>query len=224
MRLELGKDVIASDGEKLGKVDRLVLNSDTNDLIKFVVHKGMFWSDDRIIDLELVSTIDSDGHVHLRVSSDEGEKMPAFVEETFRVASEDESRHLGYGAYMGTAPYAPIWYAPGGATGTYRPGSGPFFDGAETTSGSLETRSNLPANSMSVDTGTDVLGSDGDKVGEVEEVVLDTDGHLSGIIVKAGFIFTHDVNIPAASVDTVTSDHVQLNLTSDEAESRYASK
>ena len=222
MNLELGKDVIASDGEKMGKVDRLILNSDTNDLIKFVVHKGMFWSDDRIIDLELVSNIDSDGHVHLRVASDEEDKMPAFVEETFRVASEDESRNLGYGAYTGTAPYAPIWYAPGGATGTYEPGGGPFFHGAETTSGTLETRSNLPEDSISIDTGTDVVGSDGDKVGEVEEVVMDADGRLSAIIIKAGFLFTHDVNIPATAVDSVAGEHIRLNVTSDEAQSRYA--
>jgi uncharacterized protein YrrD len=222
MNIELGKDVISSDGENLGKVDRLVLNSDTNDLIKFVVHKGMFWSDDRIIDLELVSNIDSGGHVHLRVASDDEDKMPAFVEETFRVASEDESRHLGYGAYTGTAPYAPIWYAPGGATGTYEPGGGPFFHGAESTSGTLETRSNLPDDSISIDTGTDVVGCDGDKVGEVEEVVMDADGHLSAIIVKAGFIFTHDVNIPATAVEVVTGDHVRLNVTSDEAEDLYA--
>lgn len=221
MQIELGKDVIANDGEKLGTVDRLVLNSDTNDLIKFVVHKGMFWSEDRIVDLDLVSQVDSDGNVHLSVPSDDEDTMPTFVEDTFRVANEDETRNLGYGAYFGTAPYAPIWYAPGGATGSYRPGGGPFFDGGEASAGTLETRSNLPENSISIDSGTDVVGSDGDKVGEVEDVEMDNHGHISAFVVKAGFIFTHDVRIPMDAVERISGDHIRLKITGDDAESRY---
>ena len=221
MQIELGKDVVASDGEKIGSVDRLVLDSETNELIKFVVHKGMLWSEDRIVDLELVSGVDADGNIHLHVPSDDEDTMPAFVEDTFRVANDDEASHLGYGSYMNTAPWAPIWYAPGGATGTYRPGEGPFFHGAETTSGTLEHRDNLPENSTSIDTGTDVIGSDGDKVGEVDEILADEAGRVSGFIVKSGFIFTHDVRIPMDAVDHVGHDHIQLKITSDEAENRY---
>lgn len=221
MHIELGKDVIASDGEKIGTVDRLVLDSETNDLRKFVVHKGLIFPEDRIVDIEMVTGSDDDGNIRLSVPSDDDDALPPFVEETYRVASEDEARHLGYGSYMGTAPYAPIWYAPGGASGTYRPGEGPFFHGAETTSGVLETRDNLPDDSMSIDSGTDVVGSDGDKVGEVEEVLVDADGHVSGFIVKSGFIFTHDVNIPISAVDHVAGSHIQLNMTGGEAERRF---
>ena len=221
MKIELGKDVIASDGEKLGSVDRLVLNSDTNDLMKFVVHKGMFWSDDRIVDLDLVSQVDSEGNVHLSVPSDDEDTMPPFVEDTFRVANEEQTSSLGYGAYFGTAPYAPIWYAPGGATGSYRPGEGSFFDAGEASAGTLETRSNLPENSMSIDSGTDVIGSDGEKVGEVEDVIMDNHGQISAFVVKSGFIFTHDVRIPMEAVERISGDHIQLNINGDDAENRY---
>lgn len=221
MQIELGKDVVARDGEKIGTVDRLVLDTETNELIKFVVHKGMLWSEDRIVDLELVSGVDADGNIHLSVPHDDEDTMPKFVEDTFRVANEDEARHLGYGSYMNTAPWAPIWYAPGGATGSYRPGEGPFFHGAETTSGTLESRDNLPDDSTSLDTGTDVIGSDGDKVGEVEEILADENGQVSGFVVKSGFIFTHDVQIPMTAVERISHDHIQLNITGEEAENRY---
>lgn len=221
MHIDLGKDVIASDGEKVGLVDRLVLDSETQNLTKFVVHKGMFWSEDRIVDLDLVSNLDSEGNVHLRVPSDDEDTMPPFVEDTFRVAEEEEARNLGYGAYFGTAPYAPIWFAPGGTGGQYRPGSKTFFDAGEASSGTLERRSNLPEDSYTIDKGTEVVGRDGDKIGEVDELLIDENGNPTGFVVKSGFIFTHDVEIPMDAVDHMSGAHVMLRITGDEAESRY---
>lgn len=223
MKIDLGKDVIAVDGEKIGTVDRLVLDNETHNLTKFVVHKGMIFSEDRIVDLDMVSKVDADGNIHLSVASDDERRLPAFVEDTYRVASEEETRHLEYGTLTGTAPYAPIWIAPGGASGSYRPGEGPFFHGAETTSGTLETRTNLPEDTMTMDTGTDVIGSDGDKVGEIEELVTDEHGNTTAFVVKSGFIFTHDVRIPIEAVERMSGDHVRLNITGDEAEQRYGS-
>ena len=220
MKIDIGKEVIASDGEKIGKVDRLVIDSETQDLSKFIVHKGMFWSEDKIVDLELVSEIDADGNVHLSVPSDDEDTMPPFVEETHRVATDDEVTSLGYGAFVGTAPYAPIMYAPGGASGQYRPGSGPFFDTAET-GGTLEHRTNLPEDSMTIDKGTDVVGSDGDKVGEVEEIIMDANGTTTGFIVKSGFIFTKDVQIPIDLVDHMSGVHIALKVTADEAKNMH---
>lgn len=216
MKIDIGKEVIASDGEKIGKVDRLVLDSDTNNLSKFIVHKGMFWSEDKIVDLELVSEVDGDGNIHLTVPSDDEDTMPVFIEETHRVATDEETSALGYSAFVGTAPYAPIMYAPGGASGQYRPGSGPFFDTAET-GGVLEQRTNLPEDSMTIDKGTEVVGSDGDKVGEVEEIRMDADGKTTGFVVKSGFIFTKDVEIPMDLVDHISGVHIALKVTADEA-------
>lgn len=220
MKIDIGSDVVASDGETIGKVDRLVFDSETQDLRKFIVHKGMFWNEDRIVDLDLVSEIDSEGVIHLKVPSNDEDTMPAFVEETHRVASDEEATSMGYGAFVGTAPYAPIMFAPGGASGSYRPGSGPFFDAPET-GGVLETQTNLPEDSFTIDKGTEVVGSDGDKVGEVEEVVMDANGKPTGFVVKSGFIFTNDVEIPMSLVDHMSGVHITLNVTADEAKSMH---
>lgn len=228
MRIDLGQEVIASDGEKLGTVDRLVLDNETHNLRKFVVHKGMFWGEDRIVDLDLVSEIDSEGNVHLSVPSDDEDTMPPFFEDTFRVADESEAERLGYGHLYASAPYAPIWFAPGGMGGAYRPGdqyepgSDTFFDTpGPPDSGGLETRNNLPDDSFTIDAGTEVVGADGDKVGEVDELLIDEHGNTTGFTVKAGFIFTHEVRIPLDAVDHFSGEHVKLSITGEEAESRY---
>lgn len=228
MHVELGQDVIASDGEKLGTVDRLVLDSETHNLRKFVVHKGMFWNEDRIVDLDLVSQIDGEGIVHLKVPSNDEDTMPPFVEDTFRVADEGEAQRLGYGRFYASAPYAPIWFAPGDSVGgtqpgaQYTPGADTFFDTPAPPPGdTLETRSNLPEDSFTIDAGTEVVGADGDKVGEVDELLIDEHGNTTGFVVKSGFIFTHNVRIPMDAVDHFSGEHVKLSITGEEAESRY---
>ncbi len=221
MRIDIGKDVIASDGEKIGSVDRLVLDSETKDLNKFIVHKGMFWSEDRIVDIDLVSNVDADGNIHLRVPSDDEDTLPAFVEDTHYAPSDDEVRAMGYEAFVGTAPYSPILFASDNPGGSYRPGSGPFFDVADTGPTNLETRTNLPEDSMTIDQGTDVVGRDGDKVGEVDQILVDERGNTTGFVVKSGFLFTHDVQIPIDLVDHMSGERITLKVTGDEAESGY---
>lgn len=221
MRIELGNDVIARDGEKIGTVDRLVLDSESHDLMKFVVQRGFFLREDRIVDTQHIDRIDDKGTIYLNVPSTDDRSLPPFVEESFRVATADEVHHLGYGAYTGAAPFAPVWFTPGSTGRVHRPEDEPLFHGAGASSGVIETRDNLPANSMSIDTGTDVVGSDGDKVGEVDEIFADRDGNVAGFTVKAGFIFTNDVQIPMAAVDQVSGQIVRLNITGQQAEAQY---
>lgn len=226
MQIEIGKNVIASDGEKLGSVDRLVMDNETHNLRKFVVHKGVFWPEDRIVDLDLVSEIDSEGNVHLRVPSDDEYTMPRFVEDTFTAADEQQVTHMGYGSLWGAAPYAPIWFSNEAETthrpsGEYDPGDRPFFDVAEATPAPVETRTNLPEDTFTLDSGTDVVGSDGDKVGEVDEVIFDEQGNPTGFVVKAGFIFKHDIRIPIDAVDHMSGAHVALRMTGHQAEEMY---
>lgn len=224
MQIELGKDVIASDGEKLGTVDRLVLEHESNTLTKFVVQKGFLFPEDRIVDLEMVSSIDTDGAIMLSIPSHDERALPAFVEESFRMATDEELTYLGYDIYTGAAPHSPVWFAPVTPQQQFRPEDESIFRGAQPASGVVETRDNLPDDTVSINTGTDVIGRDGDKVGEVDEVLATPDGRVSSIVVKAGFIFKHDVQIPMAAVDQVGSEHIILNITRDQAESQYGAQ
>jgi len=59
--------------------------------------------------------------------------------------------------------------------------------------------------------GTDVYGSDGDKVGEIVAV------QPSYVVVEKGFFFPTDYYIPTSAVATYDDDKVYLNVTKDEA-------
>lgn len=59
--------------------------------------------------------------------------------------------------------------------------------------------------------GADVVGSDGDKVGEVVNAYPDY------IVVKKGFFFPSDYYVPSSAIANVDEGHVYLNVTKDEA-------
>ncbi|HEV2108860.1 MAG TPA: DUF2171 domain-containing protein, partial [Thermomicrobiales bacterium] len=59
--------------------------------------------------------------------------------------------------------------------------------------------------------GTDVVGVDGEKVGEVVAV------HPNYIVVEKGFFFPTDYYIPTSAISTYDGDKVYLTVSKDEA-------
>jgi hypothetical protein len=62
--------------------------------------------------------------------------------------------------------------------------------------------------------GVEVYGTDGKKVGTIQEVYEDS------FMVKKGIFFVHDYFIPRSYITRVTGDRVELGLTADEARSQ----
>jgi len=63
-----------------------------------------------------------------------------------------------------------------------------------------------------IQTGTDVFGSDGEKIGDVAGVAD------SYFIIEKGWIFTTDIYVPMSAIVTADDDRIELNLTKDEIE------
>src|SRR3712207_5064203 len=59
--------------------------------------------------------------------------------------------------------------------------------------------------------GTDVVGSDGNKVGEVVAV------HQNYVVVEKGFFFPTDYYIPTSAIANYDGDKIYLNVTKDAA-------
>jgi len=64
---------------------------------------------------------------------------------------------------------------------------------------------------LSLRSGMDVKGSDGEKVGTVQDV----EGNY--VVVSKGFFFPQDYYIPTSAITTADEDNVYLNVTKDEA-------
>lgn len=215
MDIQLGKKVISSDGKHVGNVDSLVMDYDTHEVQSIVSHSGILLTVDRIIPIQAVESLDGDGNLLLGMPSAEVDRQQEFVQREFRAASPDEIEPMPVTWATGTGQ-APFYFYPATDSLGYRDDA-PFFSNAPLAPPDVEVESNLPENSTRLSSGTDVVGSDGHKIGTVENVTYSQDGSLTGFVVKAGFLFHHEVNVPADWIESVSDDRVKLRVTADQA-------
>jgi len=78
--------------------------------------------------------------------------------------------------------------------------------------------SNLLTSEVVLHKGSEVVSSDGHKVGTLDEVVFGELGVVDGFVVRAGFLFHHDLRIPVSAVADFGTDKVHLKITKDAAE------
>jgi uncharacterized protein (TIGR02271 family) len=77
----------------------------------------------------------------------------------------------------------------------------------------MRDESRFPGGAWEIDTGWDVFGADGDKVGDVHEV------YPHYIVVSKGFFFPTERYIPVSAISGVEHDRVYLNVTKDQIDS-----
>jgi uncharacterized protein YrrD len=220
MDIELGKAVMTNDGEQVGDVERLIVDPDQRVVREFLIKEGMLLSTERVVDIDLITSIDGDGTIHLSISSDEVESLPPFVENRYVSPTEHELNEMPqawFGAAGGAGGGPLIWGAAGPGRG--EPGQGSMFEPATVPSAHTEPDYPVDQSSVVIDEGTNVIDRDGDSVGTVDEVQYDARGRIAGFRVDAGTIFSKKLNVPLKWVDSMQPDAVRLTVTSEEAES-----
>jgi sporulation protein YlmC with PRC-barrel domain len=196
----LGADVRAADGTHVGRLARVIVGQDDFTLRGVVVKESRRFSghllapESTLISDEIVVPIDAIGKVgHDEVS--------------LTIASADVRRLQPYLSYEAAAPdevgIAQEILTPFGAN----PGS----------PGALEIAAKGPGE-IEIERGESVmLGHDGDKLGEVEDVLVD-DGQLVGAVVTLGRWFKQPVILPRRFLDRSDDSVLFAHLTADDLE------
>ncbi len=191
MTIELGADIIGSDGEKLGVVDSLVVDPTGGQERAIVVRKGWFFPTDKIVPIELVDRVE-DGNVHVRLSSAEADQMMEYMDADYVMPP---AGYYGAGGYMWPAtPYVT---------------RGLMVDD--------EIRERMP-NAVMLSEGTMVIDKDNDEVGRITEIASDEQGRVQGFRVEQGFFRHHERYIPANLVETADDVVVRLSVEKDSLE------
>lgn len=229
MRINLGTKVVTSDGKDIGKIDRLVVDPRTDRMQEFVVRKGFFTEHDIIIPIgEVEDRVGNDDEdtVHLRMTADQVKQLPDFVEHSYMAAPTGMYPGLfGDAVGMGgaTASGGWLWPAPiyepadqGSLGRAGLPADAPLADrsGGEVAPGMMGDRlqESRPGN-VFLSTGTDVKVRGGDKIGTVDELVVDPErGKVTEIIVKKGMFGGKQVRIPTQFIDEIDDDAVYVAL------------
>lgn len=216
MNIELGMDVYATDGDKVGTVEKIVVDSNTKQIHKFILHRGFLTHDDKLVDIDMVTLQDSEG-LRIDLTSDQVNELPAFVEERFVEVPQHERESMPFIVpnAMGAGSY--LYGAPNIGRG-YEGSQDSMFDAAPAAAPVVEVESNIPETDVMISEGTDVYGSDGDKLGSVGNVLVDDSGSITGFVVTKGLIFKKDVRIPIDWVETANESDVRLNMTTAQAE------
>lgn len=81
MQLDMGSHVRTSDDKDAGKVKRIIFDGDTMTVRQFVVDEGIFFSEERMVDIEYIDRIDDDHTVHLKITEDQVNGLTPFVHE-----------------------------------------------------------------------------------------------------------------------------------------------
>jgi len=206
MELKEGTSVFTPGGDEVGKVNRFVLDPATNEVTHIVVQKGWLLPEDKVVPIAMVSTATED-RVVLNQNTEDLDQLPPFEETHYVELNETEITPPG----SPSNEYAPAyyWYPPSGYLG-YQ-GFGPGYYGWPP----LETTRNIPANTIPLKEGANVISSDGEHVGDVERLFVDSESNkATHFVISEGLLFKERKLIPAHWLRSVEENKVYLAVPS----------
>jgi uncharacterized protein YrrD len=186
--IDLGSDVLGSDGEKIGVVDSLVVDPTTGDMQSIVVRKGLLFPTDRIIAARLIERISDDG-VTIALSSDAAAELPEYMDTDYVWPPEGFYGQVGY-----------MWPAASVYTTTV---PDLMVD---------EQIHKRDPNALILSEGTLVVDRNGHEMGHITELATDHLGRVVGFKVEQGIFRHHERYIPAHFAARTEDRLVQLSV------------
>jgi uncharacterized protein YrrD len=202
--VNVGAPVKSRDGKKLGVIKQLIVQPETYRVNGFILGKGVL-SDEHIVAADFVTATDRSGLV-LAIDKASVTELPTVIHEQLLRSS---------GPLYDTGNH---WVLRGPSGGQLpNTGAESFYMQAPLGSVSTQNVSNLSGDHVMISEGTDVFGSDGKKVGQVDEIYVE-DRQITGVLVRAGRLRHHDVRIPRAMIAGMSHQRIRLNVPAEEAE------
>lgn len=201
MQFKQGASVVTVDGKEAGRIDRVVIDPDSDEITHLVIQRGLVQRKDKVVPIAAV-TIERDGQLTVHMKSEELELLPDFEEERYSLA--DEGR--GDDAAAATSVYPPY---PAGVPGFAH--YGPRYI--------AETHLNIPDNTVALKEGAKVIARDSKEVGHVAQILtsIPADRVTHFMIVKGLLVKEHRL-IPVTWVDGLADDEVHLAIDSSTVE------
>jgi uncharacterized protein YrrD len=204
MELKEGTQVMTPGGEELGRINRFVLNPETNEVTHIVVQKGWLLPEDKVIPFNLIDSATDEGVV-LNQEVGDFDQLPPFEEAHYVSAEAGDTDLPGDPGYQYLPAY--YWYPPHGFTGY------PAYGLPYPAWPLVVTERNIPDNTTPVKMGSDVISSDDEHVGDVERIIAASDSNrATHFLISAGLLFKERKLVPAHWVKSVTEDTVYLSV------------
>lgn len=201
MQLKKGADIYTAEGKRVGSLDRVVLDPRSKEVTGIVVRKGVFFGEDKVVPMSLVSTVTDEGDISLRPGAGDLDELPDFT--------DTEYVPSGVHHTVGTDERSVYWYPPVG----YAPW-GVAASPVVTTPVPeyvLETSRNIPEGTVALKRGAKVLSSDDEQVGDIEEVLTEPEAdRATHLVISEGLLLKEKKLIPTNWISSVLEDQVVL--------------
>jgi len=206
MQFRENADVYTLDNKKVGEVERVVLDPQTKEITHLVVRKGFLLTEDKVVPIELVESATED-QVTLRKMGDL-ESLPNFEETQYVRVDRVDPKYPYEKGYAW--PF--FWYPTVGMTWWSRRAY-PLYPRPRYV---VETWRNIPADTVPLKEGADVISVDGEDVGSVERIFADPERErATHLLISEGLILKEKKLVPTTWIMSVEEDEVRLAVSAD---------
>ena len=201
---DLGARVRTSDGQDVGVVDKLIFDPATDRVRAVAIRRGFILHHDVEVPVDDLRA-GPGGELRLTCTADEVAALPAFDERSYTSPPVDYVAPVGVPS-VGVA--WPIGFGAGLSPAAPEPGLDPQV--REEVASALYTRD---LENEVIGEGSAVRSRDGEKVGTVHRIAFEAEtGLVRSLVVRRGFFFGEDVELPASAIASVGDGVVYLNL------------
>jgi len=211
LQIQIGEPILTRDDRNAGVVDQVILDPDSASVTSVVLRKGMIVTHDVQVPVNQLRE-DASGHHSL----------------TFDAAHLDQFPHFDPSLYTTPPPdlFIGEGYLPGSVLWPIGLGESPILVPPPTLAPDRALRDELVARLYEEDltnavvgAGSTILSRDERKVGELSRLTFaEKGGRLTSIVVRQGFLFPKEMELPSALVDKVDDGVIYLNVDKTEVE------
>jgi uncharacterized protein YrrD len=199
MRFKKGAEVFTAADEKIGVLNRIVIDAKTRDVTDLVVERGSLFKDEKVIPVGLVD-LENEDRIMLRETN---QSVDDFLDyETTHFVPLDQ---MGASSENIETFY---WYPPVNfqiPTGGIVPGVVPDYV--------LQTETSIPEGRVAITEGAQVVSADEKHIGNVEQVIANSEtNNVTHFVVGKGLLLKEHKLVPAFWVTTVDEDKIYLSV------------
>jgi uncharacterized protein YrrD len=200
-------EVQTSDGKKVGRIDRVVIDPDSKEVTHLILKQGLLFTRDKVVPIGEIDNTAED-RIVLKTERKDPDEFPDFEETHFVPVSDD-----GTSTYRDGRPASKVaWYypVPNAAWWRLEMGSYPGFQKPPYV---RRTDRNIPEGTVPVEEGARVLSKDGEHVGDVKRIFTDEEEQrVTHLLICKGKISKSWKLIPSMWMTTVGEKQIRLSI------------
>jgi len=202
MQFKQGVSVATSQGQDVGRIERIVIDPQSRALTHVVVRKGLLFTKDKVVPVDLIAAATKDG-ITLREDAGDLQALPDF-EEKHQVMANQERQEKEQALPPASVP-ALDWYPSGAATRVSYP------TGSSRQAYITETQRNIPDGTVALKGHAKVVSSDDKRVGNIDQVLThQRSDQVTHFLISQGLLVKENKLIPAQWVNQIDEDEVRL--------------